>query len=51
MNTEKYKSVAVKKEVWEKLWKISKDNERSPASQVAWFVKHYAKIKKALAET
>ena len=38
MNTEKYKSVAVK-------------NERSPASQVAWFVKHYAKIKKALAET
>ncbi len=50
MNIQKYKSVAVQKPVWEKLWQIAKDNERSPAQQIAWFVKNYSKIKKALVE-
>ena len=50
MNIQKYKSVAVQKSVWEKLWQIAKDNERSPAQQIALFVKNFSKIKKALVD-
>ena len=38
MDIKRYKSVAVQKEVWEKLWKIAKEESRSPSNQIEWFV-------------
>tara|TARA_R110002051_G_scaffold97535_1_gene167721 strand:- start:836 stop:1024 length:189 start_codon:yes stop_codon:yes gene_type:complete len=34
----KYKSVAVPIPTWEKLWKLSEANQRSPAQQIAFLV-------------
>jgi hypothetical protein len=34
----KYKSVAVPIPTWEKLWKISEKNHRSPAQQISFLV-------------
>ena len=36
--TKKFKSVAVPYECWKDLWKISIENQRSPAQQIAFFV-------------
>mgnify|MGYP001223666147 CR=1 FL=1 len=37
-NVQKYKSVAVPVNVWEKLWEISNKNHRSPSKQISFFV-------------
>tara|TARA_R100000458_G_C8053386_1_gene99524 strand:- start:155 stop:313 length:159 start_codon:yes stop_codon:yes gene_type:complete len=50
MDIKRYKSVAVQKEVWEKLWKIAREESRSPSNQIEWFVKNYKNIKQAMKE-
>ena len=44
MDIKKYKSVAVQKEVWARLWEIAKEENRTPANQIEWFVNNHGKI-------
>lgn len=39
MNTEKYKSVAVPKDVWEMAQKLARANDRSVARQISWLIR------------
>jgi len=40
----KFKSVAVPHECWRDLWRISTENKRSPAQQIAFFVKLFRQM-------